>query len=376
MEATTAYRPGLEGVIAGISGISHVDPDRDSLLYRGYDIRELAQQCCYEEVAYLLLYGDLPTKAELTQFQQKLTSQRTLPPLVLSTLSQLPKGTNFMDGLRSAVSLLAHFDKQSQDLSHDANVEKAIRLLAQIPTIIAAQWRYSEGQEPIAPDASLSHWENFMTMLTGKKTDPLFTKVFDTTMILYAEHGFNASTFSGRVTTSTLSDLHSGITAAIGTLKGSLHGGANEAAMEMLLEVGDESKAEAWINDALANKKKIMGFGHRVYKKGDTRAPILKALGQKLSEQVGNMKWHNMADIMETVMVREKGLYPNVDFPASYVYYVMGLPIPLYTPFFVASRVAGWSAHIIEQLDNNRLIRPKSEYNGPKYRAVQNIDQR
>lgn len=376
MEATQTYSPGLEGVVAGISQISQVNPDLDSLIYRGYDIRDLAQKATYEEVAYLLLHDDLPNPAQLKVFVDKINGQRDIPDAVLNMLKSLPKDSNLMDVLRSGVSMLAHFDPQAQDLSHAANVEKAIRLIAKIPTIITASYRLFNGQEPIAPDTSLSHSANFMYMLTGQKPDEYTIRVFDTTMILYAEHGYNASTFAARVTCSTLSDLHSGITSAIGTLKGSLHGGANEEAMEMLLEIGSVENVEPWLADALAQKKKIMGFGHRVYKKGDTRAPILKAMGEELSRKLGDVKWHLMADKVETLMLRDKGIYPNVDFPTSYIYYMMGLPIPLYTPLFAASRVAGWAAHIIEQLDNNRLIRPKSDYQGPKHRQFLPLDQR
>lgn len=376
MEATKTYSPGLEGVVAGISQISCIDTERDSLVYRGYDIRELSQQCVYEEVAYLLLYGELPNQNQLDTFKKQIATQRELPQPIIDALTAFPKPVNYMDAVRSGVSMLAHWDPKAQDLSHEASLEKAIRLIAKIPTIITTLYRAEHGQSPVAPDSTLSHSANFFYMLNGQKPDDLTVKVFDTTMILYAEHGYNASTFAGIVTCSTLSDLHSAITSAIGTLKGSLHGGANEKAMEMLLEIGSIENVDTWVHDALTNKKKIMGFGHRVYKHGDTRAPILKAMGEELSRQKGDMKWHTMADRVEAIMLQEKGLHTNVDFPASYIYYMMGLPIELYTPLFAASRVAGWSAHVIEQLDHNRLIRPTSEYNGPSYRAVQPIGQR
>jgi citrate synthase len=281
-----------------------------------------------------------------------------------------------MDVLRSCVSLLAHFDPQAQDLSHEANVEKAIRLTAKMPTIITAAYRIFNGQEPIQPSPELGHAANFFYMLKGEKPSELVGRILDATFILYAEHGFNASTFCARVTSSTLSDMHSAITAAIGTLKGSLHGGANEEAMKMLQEIGTVENAEPWIMDALARKHKIMGFGHRVYKKGDTRAPLLKQMGEELSRELNDTKWHQMASKVEEVMLREKNIFPNVDFPTSYIYYLMGLPIPLYTPMFAASRIAGWAAHVIEQLDNNRLIRPKSIYEGPKHREFIALDQR
>lgn len=376
MEATQTYSPGLEGVIAGISNISEVNPDIDSLIYRGYDIRDLAQNAKYEEVAYLLLHEDLPNKAQLAEFTQKINSQRELPEAVIKAIKEFPKTSNYMDVLRTCVSMLSHFDPEAQDISHTSNVEKTIRLIAKIPTIICASYRIFNGKEPVKPDSSLSHSQNFIYMLRGEKPDNYTTHVFDTTMILYAEHGFNASTFAGRVTCSTLSDLYSGITSAIGTLKGPLHGGANEEAMYMLQEIGTVENAEPWVMDALAKKKKIMGFGHRVYKKGDTRAPILKAMGEELCRNMGDMKWHLMADKVESVMLREKNIYPNVDFPTAYIYYMMGLPIALYTPLFAASRIAGWAAHIIEQLDNNRLIRPKSDYQGPRHRKFAPLEQR
>ncbi len=376
MEATQTYSPGLEGVIAGVSQISQVNPDLDSLTYRGYDIRDLAKHAQYEEVAYLLLYGELPNKSQLETFTQKIKTQRDLPAPIVTMLKALPKESNYMDVLRSCVSLLSSFDPQAQDSSHEANLAKATRLIAKIPTIITSSYRIFHGEEPIQPDTSLSHAQNFFYMLRGEKPDAMTTKIFDTTMILYAEHGFNASTFSARVTASTLSDYYSAVTSAVGTLKGPLHGGANEEAMKMLLEIGSLANTEPWLMKALAQKQKIMGFGHRVYKKGDTRAPILKVLGNELCNQRGDSQWCDMADKVEEVMMREKGLFPNVDFPTSYIYYMIGLPIELYTPLFAASRIAGWSAHIIEQLDNNRLIRPKSIYEGPKHREYTLLEQR
>ncbi len=378
MEATATqnYSPGLEGVIAGVSQVSQVNPELDSLIYRGYDIRDLAKYASYEEVAYLLLHQDLPNASQLAAFKQDIYSEREVPEAIIQAIRSLPKESNYMDVLRSSVSLLAHFDPQAQSLAHEANVAKATRLIAKIPTLIAASYRIFQGKEPVKPDKSMSMAENFFYMLNGQKPDEYVTKVFDTTLILYAEHGFNASTFSAIVTASTLSDLHSAVVSAIGTLKGSLHGGANEAAMYMLQEIGTPENAESWILDALQTKKKIMGFGHRVYKKGDTRAPILKAMGESLCQRLGDTKWQSIADKVEAVMLREKNIFPNVDFPTSYIYYMMGLPIPLYTPIFAASRVAGWAAHVIEQLDNNRLIRPKSLYEGPGHRPFKPIEQR
>jgi citrate synthase len=367
------YSPGLEGVIAGQTAISTVG---DTLTYRGYEIHDLAEHSTYEEVAYLLLYGELPTQAQLSAFTAELTRERDLPEAVVAMLRAVPASADLMDVLRSGVSMLAHFDPETGDNSHEANVRKAVRVLARIPTIIAYRERIVRGQEPVAPRAGLSHAANFLAMLNGEAPQSLAARTLDVSFILYAEHEFNASTFAARVTVSTLSDLHSGLTSAIGTLKGPLHGGANEKAMEMLLSIGEPERAEAWVKDALAHKERIMGFGHRVYKHGDTRAEILKGWAEKLAEQSGDTKLIRIAQIVEDVMKREKNLLPNVDFPCAPAYYLLGLPVELYTPIFVLARTAGWSAHIIEQLDNNRLIRPRSQYTGPETRPYVPIAQR
>jgi citrate synthase len=278
-----------------------------------------------------------------------------------------PKNSNPMDMLKAAAALLALHDPEKDDDSHDANIRKAIRLVAKFPAMIAWSYRLSRGQDIIQPDNSLAHGENFLYMLLGKKPDPYVAHVFDISLICYADHGFNASTFASRVTVSTMSDIYSGTTSAIGTLKGSLHGGANEEAMYMLMEIGTPENAEHWVMDALATKKKIMGFGHREYKTGDPRAAILTGMAGEVSEKLGDSKWYRIATIVEDLMRREKNIVPNVDFPTSYVYYLMGLPIEIYTPIFALSRIAGWTAHMIEQLDNNRLIRPKAIYEGPQH---------
>jgi 2-methylcitrate synthase/citrate synthase II len=373
--ATQQYSPGLEGIIGGLSKISRVDPDIQSLMYRGYDVRELIERADFEQTAYLLIHGELPT-ASHAAFLEQLHRQATLPAEIVNTLSSLPKDTNPMDALRTGVSMLAHFEPLLNKSDHDSNIEKAIRLTAKIPTLITTAYRLQQGLDPIPPNTGLGHAANFLYMLTGTVPDEYTAKVFDTSFILYAEHGFNASTFAARVTCSTLSDIHSAITAAIGTLKGSLHGGANEEAMKMLLEIGELDQVEPWMMKALAEKRKIMGFGHRVYKNGDTRAPILKAMGESLAHKMGITKWHEMADKVEALMMREKNIHTNVDFPTAYIYYMMDLPIELYTPLFAASRITGWSAHVIEQLDNNRLYRPKSLYEGPKPRSVEPLTSR
>lgn len=364
---TAEYSPGLEGVIAGTTSISHVNPELSSLMYRGYDIRELVKHSSFEEVAFLLLKGHLPTQGEYDSFCAELKQERDLPQTVVDGIKAFPKNSNPMDMLRTATALLALHDVDKNDNSHAANLRKAIRLVAKFPALIAYSYRLNQGQDIVRPDNSLGHGENFLYMLLGKKPDAYIAHVFDCTLICYADHGFNASTFSSRVTVSTLSDIYSGLVAAIGALKGPLHGGANEEAMRMLQEVGSPENAEAWVLDALATKKKIMGFGHREYKNGDPRAFILTAMGEEISEKLGDTKWYKTASIVEEVMRREKNIVPNVDFPTSYVYYLMGLPIEIYTPIFALSRVSGWTAHMIEQLDNNRLIRPKALYEGPDH---------
>jgi citrate synthase len=368
---------GLEDIIATNTAVGHVDPKRISLVYRGYEITDLVKNANYEETAYLLINGDLPNAAQAREFDRKVRTQRALPPEVLKMIKSQPKGANPMSALRSAVSMLAEFDPQVNDNSHGANVEKAIRLIAKIPTIIAANYRVNNGMHPIASNPKLTQAENFFWMMNGKKPDPQMAKILDTTMILYAEHDLNASTFAGRVTASALSDMHSAITSAIGTLKGPLHGGANEAAMEMLMKIGSVENVEPYLREALARKDKIMGFGHRVYKNGDTRAPILKAMAVALAQQTGQTKWPEIADKVEEFMFKNvKGIKPNVDFPAAYLYYMMKLPIEIYTPIFAAARIAGWSAHVIEQHDKNRIFRPSSIYIGPEARSYKPIGER
>jgi citrate synthase len=360
------YSPGLEGIPGGLTTISDIDSDRSSLQFRGYDVHELAEHGTYEETAFLLLYQKLPTRNELHSFQDSLSRARRLPGEVLAALRMTPKHLHPMDQLKVAYTMLAGFDPNYNHEDHGSNIRKAIRIVASAPTIVAAGHRLRHGLEPIEPDLTLGQAENFLYMLHGTRSDPSTVKDMDSSLTLYAEHGFNASTFACRVCVSTLSDIYSGIVTGIGTLKGPLHGGANEEAMRMLMEIGTPSHAEAWARDAIENKKKIMGFGHREYKKGDSRALWLGPRAKALGERLGNPTWGEIASILERVMLEEKGLYPNVDFPTAYLYYLLGIPIELYTPIFVMARVAGWSAHAIEQLDNNRLIRPKAIYTGEK----------
>jgi 2-methylcitrate synthase/citrate synthase II len=367
---TPTYSPGLEGVIAGETAICTVE---GGLSYRGYFVGDLATNCSFDEVAYLLLHGELPTAAQLGAFQSRVAAARRLPPPLKDLLEALPKWTTPLDALRTAVSALGHFDQDAADNSHDANLRKAERLLAQIPVAVADHYRLARGLQPVLARQDLGQAANFLYMLREAEPAPDEVKALDVSLILYAEHEFNASTFAARVIVSTLSDMHSGITGAIGALKGPLHGGANEKVMDILLAAGGPESAEQWIRDALARKERIMGFGHRVYKTGDVRAGILKKYSQQMAQAshashgVGDLqKWEDTADIIERVMATEKNMFPNLDWPAGRLYHAMKLEIPLFTPIFAMSRITGWAAHVIEQLDNNRLIRPRALYKGPQ----------
>ncbi len=367
-------KAGLEGVIAGSTDICSVE--QGALIYRGYEIDDLARNATFEEVAFLLLVGHKPSAAELKAFDSELKANRSLPKEVCDFLKLTPpmlkSGSAVpMDILRTAVSMLGNLDPQCQDNSPEAERAKAKRLTAQIPTVIGHMQNALEGKAAVAPDASLSHAANLLWMMTGVKPTAKAARVMDVSLILYAEHDYNASTFSARVICATLSDLHSAVTGAIGALKGPLHGGANEAAMDMLKEITVAHKAgtsvEDWMHQAFAEKRKLMGFGHRVYKNGDHRAGILHALGRELAEQKGP-EWVELFDLGERVqkiMLDDKQIHPNVDFPCGMTYFTMDIPVPQYTPIFVASRITGWAAHVMEQHAHNRLIRPVSEYTGP-----------
>lgn len=360
------YSPGLQGVLAGITTISKINSDTSSLTYRGINVHELAEHASFEETAYLLLHEKLPNKAELDAFNKRLADARALPKEVIDALRLVPTNMHPMDALKYAYGIAAGFDPDydADALDHDANVRKSERIMAVAPTIVAAAHRIMDGNEPVSPDPDLGTAANFLYMLHGEKADDYTVKVMDASLTLYAEHTFNASAFACRVTVATLSDIYSGIVTGIGTLKGRLHGGANEEAMKMLMEVGSPDKAADWVKDALANKKKIMGFGHREYKKRDSRAIYLGEIAKEIGRKKGETKWGEIAEVMERTMVEEKNIHPNVDFPAAYAYYLLGIPIPLYTPIFVIARTTGWCAHAIEQLDNNRLIRPTCIYEG------------
>jgi 2-methylcitrate synthase/citrate synthase II len=371
-ETKPAYSPGLAGVIAGETAICWVDPNA-GLMYRGYDIHQMAKEANFEEVAYLLLHGELPNAEQLTKFTREIASNRELPEEVFDMLRLLPANMHPMDALRTGVSMLAPYDPDLNDNSHDANVRKAVRLIAKVGTLITDGWRISQKLDPIPHNPDLTHAGNFLYKLNGKPPEPWQVRMLDTIFILYADHEFNASTFAARVTASTLADMYAGCTSACGTLKGPLHGGANEESIYMLNEIGTPEKAESWLKDALASKRKIMGFGHRVYKKGDSRVPIMREIARDYGKRVGKENWVPICEKLEQTMEREKGLCANVDLYAAPVFTMFGFPPELNTPIFAASRVAGWCAHVMEQHDNNRLIRPRSLYVGPPERPYRGV---
>ncbi|KAB8140468.1 citrate synthase [Chloroflexia bacterium SDU3-3] len=356
---------GLEGVVAASTAISFIDGQNGRLFYRGLEINELAENSTFEETTALLWYGKLPTKSQLESFERKFRANRQIPNEVLAMMMAFPKQTSAMEVLRTAVSALSAHDPLEEDNSLEANVQKSIRLTASMPTIVAAWDRIRNGLWPVPPSTELSHAANFLYMLSGKEPDPKAAEVLDTCLILHADHGLNASTFAARITASTLSDLHSAIVSAIGTLKGPLHGGANEQVMRMLLEIGSVDRADQWTRGALAAKKKIMGFGHRVYKADDPRAMWLQRLAEELAQSSGNTKWYEISERVRAIVQDSKPLPVNVDFYSASVYYTLGIPIDLFTPIFAISRTSGWTAHVYEQYSDNRLIRPESEYIGP-----------
>jgi citrate synthase len=373
MADVEVYSPGLEGVIAGETAISTV---AGGLKYRGYPVTELAELTTFDEVAYLLLHGELPAAAQLGAFHQRLADASKLPEALDRLYQALPATANQMDVLRTSVSTLALYDPETADNSRAANLRKAERLLAQIPMALASFHRYSKGLKPVPPKPSSGLAANLLYMIRGTEASAAEVRAFDVALILYAEHEFNASTFTARVVSSTESDLHSSIVAAIGALKGRLHGGANEKAMEVLEQAGGPATAEKWVTGALARKERIMGFGHRVYKTGDVRAGVLKEYAHRMAAEHGETKWEETAAIIERILEREKHLFPNLDWPAGRLFHALGLETSLYTPIFVASRVVGWSAHVIEQLGHNRLIRPRARYIGPDVRKVISLAQR
>lgn len=371
-----AINLGLEDVVVAPSSICDVNGRTGQLIYRGFDIHDLVAHTTFEEVVYLLWHGELPTRAQLDELNAQLQSNRSLPPAVIETMKTFPKGCPPMDALRTVVSLLGLYDPDGRDNSLDATRRKALRLTAQMPTIIATFHRLREGMELVPPNATLSQAANLLFMMNGERPDDYMAKTMDVALTLHADHEFNASTFAARVTIATLSDIFDAITAAIGALSGPLHGGANEQVMRMLLEIGSVDRAEQWVRDALDRKLRLAGFGHRVYKTDDPRAVELKEMSRELGERTGQPQWFRISDHVQRIVLQEKGLYANVDFYSASSYYVMGIPIDLFTPVFASSRISGWSAHVVEQLANNRLIRPRSEYVGPRDRRVLPIVQR
>src|SRR5450432_333403 len=371
-ETKPAYSPGLAGVIAGETEICWVDPNA-GLMYRGYDIHEMAEQANFEEVAYLLLNGELPTIEQREKFRSQIAQARPLPKEVLETLRLMPKNTHPMDMLRTGVSMLAPFDPELNDHSHQANIRKAIRLIAKVSTLITDGYRIQQGKDPLPERPELTLAGNLFYKLSGEVPQDWQIRMMDTIFILYADHEFNASTFAARVTASTLADMYAAVTSACGTLKGPLHGGANEESMRMLDEIKTADRAEKWMMDALAEKKKIMGFGHRVYKEGDSRVPIMREIARDLGKRVGKEQWVPICENLEKTMEREKHLCANVDLYAAPVFTMLQFPPELNTPIFAASRIAGWCAHVVEQHDHNRLIRPRSLYTGPAARPYKGV---
>jgi citrate synthase len=365
---------GLEGIVATTSSISSIIDA--TLTYRGINIDELAEHASYEEVVYLLWYGKLPTQSELDALNRQLSDSAPVPAQVIDLIRTFPKGTHPMSALRSIVSYLAAFDEEADDMSREANLRKAIRLQAQLPTVIAAFQRIREGKEPVAPLAGVSIAHNFLYMLNGTEPESIAVEALNKALVLHADHELNASTFAARVTVATLSDIYSGVTSAIGALKGPLHGGANEAVMAMLEEIGSMENIEPYLQDKFNKKQLIMGFGHRVYKNGDPRAKHLQKMSRELGKITGNMKWYDMSVKIEEIVTGTKGLKPNVDFYSASVYTSLGIPRDLFTPIFAMSRVSGWTAHILEQYSNNRLIRPRAEYTGPTHARFVPISER
>lgn len=364
-EANVA-KAGLEGVVAAQSAISDVNGQEGRLIYCGYDIHDLAQHSTFEETIYLLWNGELPTSSEIEALKGQLARETGLPSEIHQLIRQIPRDANPMDMLRTVVSALALYDPDGADMSQEANVRKAVRLTAKFPTIVTTFQRVRNGLEPVEPRSDLSIAGNFLYTLRGQEPDEIATRTMDVAFILHADHELNASTFAARVTAATLSDMYSAIVSAIGTLKGPLHGGANEGVIKNLLEIGGVENVEAWTIDALEKKKKIMGFGHRVYRTEDPRATHLREMSGQLGQRTGERKWYDMSRKMEEVMMREKHLNPNVDFYSASTYYALGIPTDLFTPIFACSRISGWTAHVLEQYKNNRLIRPRAEYVGPR----------
>jgi len=369
-------KKGLLGIVVDETTVSQVMPDINSLTYRGYAVQDLCAKCNFEEVAYLVLNGELPNKKQLKNFIKEERSDRKLSKEILSDIRKMPKKAHPMDVVRTAVSLMALEDKETKDNSPKANMRKAIRIFSKTPIALAAFFRARKGKKMIAPKKNLSFSENFFYMCFGKIPSKEIVKAFDVSLILYAEHSFNVSTFTARTITSSLADIHGAITGAIASLKGPLHGGANEEVMHMMNKIKKPENALKWINKALKNKDVVMGFGHRVYKRGDSRVPTMEKYFKKVAIIKKDKKFSKIYDIVKNVMIERKNIHPNVDYPTGPTYHLMGFDTDFFTPIFVISRITGWSAHIMEQHAANKLIRPLSKYSGAKHRKVMLLNQR
>ncbi|WP_313235166.1 citrate synthase [Sporosarcina ureae] len=366
---------GLEGIVAAQTQISSIIDD--TLTYVGYSIDDLAENASFEEVVYLLWHKRLPNEVELAELKQQLEDNAEIPQGVLDHFKTYPiDKVHPMAALRTAISLLGLYDEKAEDMSPEENYNKAVKLQAKVATVVTAFARIRKGQEPVAPKKGLSYAANFLYMLSGEEPADIAEEAFNKALVLHADHELNASTFTARVCVATLSDMYSGVTAAIGALKGQLHGGANEAVMNMLMEIGDEDKVEPYIREKLANKEKIMGFGHRVYRQGDPRAKHLREMSKRLTSLRGEEKWYNMSEKIEGIVTGEKKLPPNVDFYSASVYHSLDIDHDIFTPIFAVSRFSGWIAHILEQYENNRLIRPRAEYVGPGMQKYVPINER
>ncbi|MCL4538619.1 MAG: citrate synthase [Bacteroidetes bacterium] len=361
----SSFSKGLEGIVAGQSAICYIDGQMGQLIYRGISIDELATDATFEEIIYLLWHGTLPKKDDLIRLQKELSVNRGLPDQIIAFIKSVPRNSNPMDVLRTAVSFLGIYDEEAKDNSIEANWRKSVRLVAKLPTIVANFHTLRQNGDYVKPDSSLGQAANFLYMINGVEPGETASRTFDCALVLHADHEFNASTFSARVTAATLSDMYSSMTSAIGTLKGPLHGGANEEVMDMLLKIKTLTNIEAYLQKMFSQKKKVPGFGHRVYKVEDPRAKHLRKFSKRLGETIGNLKWYEMSEKIAEYVKKEKNLVPNVDFYSASTYYYLGIPVDLFTPIFAMSRVAGWTAHVMEQYSDNRLIRPVSEYTGP-----------
>jgi citrate synthase len=367
---------GLEGVVAAESAIGDVDGVNGVLIYQGLNIHDLAEHSTFEETIYLLWHGRLPKRDELDALRQELAANRRVPEEVFALMRQFPKDAEPMDALRTAVSALAFYDPGARDLSREGALRTATRLTAQFPVVVAAIERLRKGQEPVEPRADFNIATNFLYMLTGEEPEAREARIFDQCLILHADHELNASTFTSRVIAGTLADMYGAVTGAIAALSGPLHGGANTNVMKMLLEIGEPARADEWLRAALASKRKIMGFGHRVYKTEDPRSVWLRKFSRELAEAKGETRWIEILERLRELMFAEKKLYPNVDYYSGSAYYQMGIPLDLFTPIFAVSRISGWTGHVLEQYANNRLIRPRAEYIGPRDVPYVPIDER